>query len=90
MMYQLVKRWDRDSHNPRFVVVNKVKGSPAFSVQEAYQCEDAPSGYYTCGDYRYISGPEIRTHEDALTEVLRLSAPRYRIDRDLTEAFEQS
>ena len=86
-MFELINKWNRDDGSKRFITVRKIKGSPCFAVQECYQTEDSPTGYYNIGEIRYIKGPQIRTFSDAASEVLRLCAHRYEAARDLTDAI---
>ncbi len=40
--------------NTRYVAIDPIKGSPCFLAREVYQCEDAPTGWYTVGELQYI------------------------------------
>ena len=38
----------------RYVAVRRIKDSPCYIIEECYQCEDAPSGWYSSGTPSYV------------------------------------
>ena len=55
----------------RFASARKITGSPCYIVQECYQADESPTGWYTLGEPQYLEGPDEMNAVQAFVETLK-------------------
>ena len=58
--------------NTRYVAIDPIKDSPCFLAREVYQCEDAPTGWYTTGEPQYIEAPTDQEAAQGFVDQLKV------------------